>query len=830
MEAQLSSANFGFLGVQDSQLVRLGALAERYFRDDPNTCLIKLRQFGETMAQQVAARTGALLSVEDSQSDLLRRFRKDGLVPNEALELFHHLRMIGNQATHAHAGTHAEALNALKVARGLAIWFYRTFGKAVGFKPGPFVPPPDPAAATAQLHVELERLRQELQVSQSAAQRAQAEAEAQARSRESAEERAQREAEDRALWEQLAQETEVEKVSLGVQLVTLQQAAQQAAPAERAALIEQGQAAARAIDLGEMATRALIDRQLRERGWDADSTTLRYANGDRPIKGKAMAIAEWPTDSGPADYALFIGLQCIAVVEAKRQRKNVSTAIDQAERYSKGFRLAPGTESVGGPWGEYRVPFVFATNGRPYLRQLETESGIWFRDVRRDINRRRALSGWFTAEGLKAELELDRVAAQTALETASFQFGFPLRPYQQRAIEKVERALATDQRNMLVAMATGTGKTKLAIALLYRLLNAKRFRRICFVVDRNALGEQTAGEFRTTKIVSAKTFAEIFDLKGLDKASVEPETKVHVCTIQGLVGRVLLPGDGKVSPPIDQYDLMVIDECHRGYLLDREMSESELVFRDQNDYVSKYRQVLEHFDAVKIGLTATPALHTAQIFGDPIYTYSYREAVIDGYLIDHEPPIRIETQLNENGIVFAKGEQVELLDTRTGQIDLAHMPDELQFEVEAFNRKVITRPFVAAIAGELARHIDPNLPGKTLIFAVSKGHADIIVEELKKALEALYGEIEDQAVRRITGDTDQVGALIRSYRNDDMPKIAVTVDLLTTGIDVPAITNLVFLRRVNSRILYEQMLARIIQCAPTARFTSGGRIHPGSCW
>jgi len=197
-----------------------------------------------------------------------------------------------------------------------------------------------------------------------------------------------------------------------------------------------------------------------------------------------------------------------------------------------------------------------------------------------------------------------------------------------------------------------------------------------------------------------------------------------------------------------------------------------------------------------------------------IYTYSYREAAIDGYLIDHEPPIRIETRLSQSGILFAKGEQVELFDTRTGQLDLAHMPDEVQFDVEEFNRKVITRPFVQAIAGELARHIDPTLPGKTLIFAVSKAHANLIVEALKDALEARYGQIEDRAVRRVTGDIDRVGALIRSYRNDDMPKIAVTVDLLTTGIDVPSITNIVFMRRVNSRILYEQMLGRATRQCP----------------
>ena len=294
----------------------------------------------------------------------------------------------------------------------------------------------------------------------------------------------------------------------------------------------------------------------------------------------------------------------------------------------------------------------------------------------------------------------------------------------------------------------------------------------------------------------------------------DSETKVHICTIQGLVKRVLYNEDSSAAPPVDQYDLMAVDECHRGYLLDREMSDVELSFRSQDDYVSKYRRVLEYFDAVKIGLTATPALHTVDIFGLPIFTYSYREAVVDGFLIDHDPPLQITTALSQAGIKFKKGDEVKHVDTRTGAVDLALLPDDVQYDVEEFNKKVITVAFNRTVADELARHIDPNLPGKTLIFAVSVAHADIIVDELKAAFREAYGEIEDAAVRRITGKTDHVGQLIKSFRNDTMPKIAVTVDLLTTGIDVPKIENLVFLRRVNSRILYEQMLGRATRLCP----------------
>jgi len=386
---------------------------------------------------------------------------------------------------------------------------------------------------------------------------------------------------------------------------------------------------------------------------------------------------------------------------------------------------------------------------------------------------------WVTPQGLRDRLEIDR-----------------------------EAALDQDQRAMLVAMATGTGKTKLAIALLYRLLSAKRFRRICFVVDRNALGDQAAGEFKTTRVVSVRTFADIFGLKELSDVAPDPETRVHICTIQGLVRRVLFAATPAEVPSIDQYDLMVVDECHRGYLLDREMSDAEMSFRNEEDYISKYRRVLEHFDATKIGLTATPALHTTQIFGDPIFTYSYREAVIDGYLTDHEPPVRIETTLSRGGIEFKRGEELEILDTSTGQIDLAHAPDDINFTVDEFNKRVVTVPFNATVAKALAEHIDPSLPGKTLIFGVSDAHADIVVDQVKKAMAERYGEIEDAAGKKITGRVDRVGSLIKSIRNDALPKIAVTVDLLTTGIDVPRIVNLVFLRRVNSRILYEQMIGR----------------------
>jgi type I restriction enzyme R subunit len=149
----------------------------------------------------------------------------------------------------------------------------------------------------------------------------------------------------------LAQETESAKAEIAARLASLQADAEQAPKAEVADLAERGEKAAQKIDLGEAETRLLIDQQLRDRGWEADTKTLRYGEGIRPVKNRNMAIAEWPTKNGPADYALFVGTKLLGLVEAKRQRKNVSAAIDQSERYAAGVTHVDGGELVGGTIG-----------------------------------------------------------------------------------------------------------------------------------------------------------------------------------------------------------------------------------------------------------------------------------------------------------------------------------------------------------------------------------------------------------------------------------------------------------------------------------------------
>lgn len=803
MAPRSQPSNFAHLRAHDEQLLRLGQLAERYFPDDPNTCLLKLRQLAELLAQLVASNIGLFTSPDENQANLLRRLQDQGIVPPEVGTLFHEVRRAGNDANHRFAGDHRTALLALRITWQLGVWFHRTF-KDADFKSGPFQPPSPPATQSGELQTELESLRCELEKYKAAHQdttQTLEQVQAQARQTE----------QDRAFWEAMAAEAEAGKTEMLQRLQALQTHAEAAPPQAIARFMAAANTAAASLQISERDTRKLIDGQLAAAGWTVDSAEITFTKGARPQRGRNLAIAEWPTETGPADYALFVGLVPIAIVEAKRKHIDVSAALQQAKRYSRGFKPSPEVElppANFGAQGEFRIPFVFSTNGRPYLRQLAEQSGVWFCDVRRSENLGHALDGWYTPEGLSALLQHDDARAHAELARSPFDYGFPLRPYQQRAILATEASIGEGQRAILLAMATGTGKTKTCIALIYRLLKAKRFRRILFLVDRSALGEQAANAFKDTRMERLQTFADIFGIKELEHQAPDDDTAVHLATVQGMVQRVLYPSEGTSPPPIDQYDCIIVDECHRGYLLDRELSDTELSFRGYEDYVSKYRRVLDYFDAVKVGLTATPALHTTQIFGAPVFTYGYREAVVDGYLVDYEPPIQLHTLLSDQGIAWKAGEEVKVYNTGRQQIELFKTPDEIKLKVEDFNRKVVTRSFNEVVCAYLAEELEPTSRSKTLVFCVSDSHADMVVDLLKKAFADKYGSVEDDAVIKITGAADKPLQLIRRYKNERLPNVAVTVDLLTTGVDVPEICNLVFLRQVNSRILFDQMLGR----------------------
>ncbi|WP_270248325.1 type I restriction-modification system endonuclease [Lactobacillus johnsonii] len=571
--------------------------------------------------------------------------------------------------------------------------------------------------------------------------------------------------------------------------------------------------------LTEAETRQLIDRQLQQAGWEADSENLNnWKYKTAPQKGHNMAIAEWVLPNGQrADYALFKGLEFYGIVEAKKWDQDIAGQMAQPKEYSREVPFRSDYLLVDNDMGEYKVPFIYTANGRPYLKQYKEKSGIWFWDARNPKESAYALEEFHHPEDLALKLtsQNPEIADKDLVDDQDFP-RFADRDYQVEAIKSIEEAIKDGKKRILLAMATGTGKTRTAIALMYRLLKHKRARRILYLVDRNSLGQQTADAIKDNKIGNL-SIASIYGVKELKDKLPDASTKIQIATVQGMIKRLFYNDDKEEKPSVGQYDFIIVDEAHRGYAEDKELSEKEYHFYDQNDYVSQYRRVVDYFDATAIGMTATPALQTTDIFGKPVYSYSYQQAVLDNYLVDHDAPTIIKTKLSQEGIHFKKGAEIDLFDQSSESIKSEKLPDNMNFEVKDFNKRVITESFNRVVCDYLAQNcLNPNDPelGKTLIFAATDSHADMVVRLLKESFKNAGNPVDDDAIEKITGSIRHPNNEIKLFKNEKNPNIAVTVDLLTTGVDVPEITNLVFLRRVQSRILYEQMLGRATRLCP----------------
>jgi len=765
-------SNFEFLNRYWPALAQIGETAEHYLYSDPNACIFKIGLFAERLVQEILVfERMSEPEVDNTHANRIRILKRAGLLPHEIDNTLYLLRKTRNSAVHAGADSVDEAKTLLSMTYNLAVWFMETYGDW-GYIAPDFVMPEEVA------HPDFEALIAE-------------------------------------------QEKKISELSK--QLAAVTTTVSGTTQKERA---KQSEKVSSMMNWTEAQTRCLIDEQLQKAGWEADTKNLRFSKGTRPVKGRNIAIAEWPTDSafyknGYVDYAFFIGEKLVAVMDAKKASEDVASTIDvQVKDYATHIKAEDLKYTVGA-WGAYQVPFLFASNGRSYIEQLRTKSGIWFLDARNSANQPYPIRNWFSPSDLLEKLGQNIEEANEALVTADDSFmtdptGLNLRDYQIRAINKATEAIVNGKPTALLAMATGTGKTRTVLGLIYKMLESKRFRRILFLVDRVSLGEQAMDTFKDVKLKELMTLDQIYELKAIDDNDINLETKVSVSTVQGLLKRTVLSDTPDLMP--GAFDLIIVDEAHRGYILDREMTEEEILYDNQEDYMSKYKQVIEYFDAVKIALTATPALHTTQIFGEPVFTYSYREAVIDGWLVDHDPPYIINTDFIQNKAKFAKGETLAQFDPNTNELlNGAVLEDELDFEVAEFNRKIVLPDNTRKVLEEISSYLNPESGEKTLIFAVNDAHADTIVDMLRDIYKE-YG-ISYEAIMKITGKTaggnkKKVLQVIKQFKNNQYPNIAVTVDLLTTGIDVPAICNLVFMRKINSRILFEQMLGRATRLCP----------------
>lgn len=553
-----------------------------------------------------------------------------------------------------------------------------------------------------------------------------------------------------------------------------------------------------------------IDPLLKECGWIVSP----FTSFSDSASWVSLAVEEYPTENGPADYALFVNGQLLAVIEAKKLTIGPQGVLTQAERYSK------GATTSGLNFRGFRVPFLYSTNGEV----------VWFHDVRDELAAPRRVATFHTPSALRELIEREVTAPRQWFEQNPPSHS-KLRPYQKAANVATEKALLDQKRQMLLAMATGSGKTFTTVNQCYRLLRSGAAKRILFLVDRRALAAQAVRAFAAFEPEPNQKFDKLYEVYsnrfqkedfGEDEAFdpkimpkkylTDPQTNhcfVYVCTIQrmaiSILGRqAVFSEDGddidddaeQLNIPIHAFDVIIADECHRGYTAAEQ---------------SVWRNVLDHFDAARIGLTATPASHTMAYFREVVFRYTYEEAVRDSHLVDWDL-VKIKSDVRINGVFLKEGETVQNIDPISGADKLDSLEDERQFERTEVERKVTSPDSNRKILQELKKYADEHeqrygrFP-KTLIFAANDlphtSHAD----ELCTLAVDIFGR-GPSFVQKITGRVDRPLQHIREFRNRPNPGIVVTVDLLSTGVDVPDIEFIVFLRAVQSRILFVQMLGR----------------------
>lgn len=483
----------------------------------------------------------------------------------------------------------------------------------------------------------------------------------------------------------------------------------------------------------EAEAREVIDKQLMRAGW-AD---LNEEDRDTGFK------REYPTKSGPVDYALLVKGEVLGVVEAKKEGKDAYAALTQAKRYAEDI-------STGKSYGRFGVPFVFAANSEE----------VWFQDVRPEAPRERKLRNFHRPDGLDMFLETDYEEAKWWLENTPVTDSDPdLWDNQREAIESIEQGLVDNKRRMLVQMATGTGKTRMACAETYRLLKSGYANRVLFLVDRNNLGRQAESAFKNYDVGPAMKMSDVYIVDRVENGVFPENADIVVSTLQSMYS--LLEDHDEIDIPQDAFDFVISDESHRS------------IYGD-------WRVVLNHFDALQLGLTATPATHTLSYFNENwVYKYGYWEAVDDGHVVPYET-YRIQTGITMEGLYY-EGEEYDPGDL------------ENKITVPSTNR---------TIAEEFRKNSGDD--EKTLIFAKNDQHAI----QLEKIFREVYSDKDDRYVKKITYTTDKPDDWVRRFRNQKYPKVAVTVDMISTGVDVKPIENIIFVRPTRSAVLYNQMIGR----------------------
>jgi len=544
----------------------------------------------------------------------------------------------------------------------------------------------------------------------------------------------------------------------------------------------------------EEKARKQIDQLLIQAGWtiqDKEELDLSVSPG--------VIIREHPLTSGFTDYLLYLNGKAVGAIEAKPAGTTLSGVAEQTAKY-----LSNVPKSI--PHESDPLPFAFESTG------VET----YFRDMRDPDPCSRKLFAFYKPEHFveligKKDTLRTKLKAMPPLRTEG------LRDCQIEAITNLEKSLKDGRSRSLIQMATGSGKTFTAVSSIYRLIKYAGARRVLFLVDRSNLGRQTRREFQQYVTPDdGRKFTELYNIQHLTSNTLDPVSRVCITTIQRLFS--MLKGDTEFDPeleelsvydldmdttkprevnynptiPIETFDFVVTDECHRSIY-------------------NLWRQVLEYFDGFLIGLTATPAKQTFGFFNQNlVMEYSHERAVADGVNVGFEV-YRIETEITSKGSTVEAKYYVDKRDKLTRKLRWEQLDEELSYAPTQLDRDIVAPDQIRTVIKTFKEKIFTEIflgrkeVPKTLVFAKDDSHAEDIVHIIKEE----FGKGNDfckKITYRTTGEKPE--DLIASLRNSYNPRIAVTVDMISTGTDIKPLECLLFMRDVKSRVYFEQMKGR----------------------
>jgi len=544
----------------------------------------------------------------------------------------------------------------------------------------------------------------------------------------------------------------------------------------------------------EQHSRQKIDDQLIKAGWIIqDFKNLNLS------EGLGIAIREYPTESGSADYILFVERKPVGVIEAKKMGHTLSQVHDQTIRYAAD-----------------KLKFIIKKEELPFQYE-STGTETYFTDARDPLPRQREIFHFHKPETLNEWIKQENTLRER-LKKLPILNSTGLRVCQFNAIINLEGSFAENKPRALVQMATGAGKTFTAITSVYRLLKFTKVKKILFLVDTRNLGKQAEQEFRAFKPNDDKRlFPELYTVQRLRSNFIDPSAQVCISTIQRmysiLKGKELdesledespyesktidKPVDVAYTPniPIETFDFIIIDECHRSIY-------------------NLWKQVLDYFDAFMIGLTATPDKRTYAFFHENLVSeYTLKQSIADKVNVGYDV-FTIETEITKNGATIKAKQYVNLRNKMTRKKEWRQLEDEVNYQGSQLDRDIVNLSTIRNIIREYKRVLKEELfperdegfeVPKTLIFAKTDSHAEDIVHIVREE----FGEGNDFCKKiTYTVKNEDPESILQQFRTAYNPRIAVTVDMIATGTDVKPIEVLIFMRDVRSRNYFQQMIGR----------------------